>query len=35
MLGFVSYVLFAIIMLSIIVASVILVYGLYIRFKKK
>lgn len=35
MLGIVSYALFAIIMLSITVASVILIYGLYIRFKKK
>lgn len=35
MLGIVSYALFAIIMLSITVASVVLIYGLYNRFKRK
>lgn len=35
MLEIVGYVLFAITMLSIAVASVILIYGLYLKFKKK
>lgn len=35
MLGFVSYALFTLIMVSITVATVILIYGLYLNFKKK